>query len=292
MRCASYCTCDLYNLKDLSDGVSSNMLSNITSCSSYNLYAGNTVLHICCTLNDDDNDDDKKQKSQKSQPPCHIFVFNYGCVVFWGGNEAFESAVIKSIAIHGKNSFVEPIVDVDLYQVCSKDDSHIDVENDIIHVHVEDTFILLAFAYGLSQSVKLITFENAIEKTIETNKELPFELMSTGKTSLSRRSLAKKIGSLFAKRHLITLNSNILDIPEFFWKRPKYEVYYKMVMDHLELRQRIGLLNDRLNIIHELYTILSDELKQSNSLRLEWIVILLIFFEVLLSVLRDVLKVF
>ena len=52
----------------------------------------------------------------------------------------------------------------------------------------------LAFSYGLSQSVKLSVFEDSADKTIEENKSIPADLIQTGKISLSKKLLAKKIG--------------------------------------------------------------------------------------------------
>ena len=106
----------------------------------------------------------------------------------------------------------------------------------------------------------------------------------TGNISLSRKSLAKKIGTLFVERNYINLNSDILDTPDFFWRRAKYEPYYEMSIDFMDIKQRLGILNSRLDIIHELYGILSTELQHIHSSRLEWIIIFLILIEVLLGV--------
>lgn len=278
MRCASYCTCDSYDLKGLYA-----FLSGTSVCQSCSLHAGGTVLHMHY---------EGVVDAEGTATARDAFVFHYGCVVLWGWDEGSELALINSIASCGRGNFDTPVVDVDLYRVLDGQDSYVDTEDDIMYVKGGDTFVLLAFSCGLSQSVKLITFEDSVDRTIEENKQLPFELMNTGQTSLSRQGLAKKIGSLFAKRHLVTLSSSILDTPEFFWKRPKYEPYYDMTISNLELKQRISVLNDKLNIIHELYSFLSDELQQSNSSRLEWIIIALISLEAVISVLRDVLKIF
>jgi uncharacterized Rmd1/YagE family protein len=274
MRCTSYCTADSYNIRSVHD-----LFVHNTRYSICKLYDHSAVLHLCFIGGDSTS---KKQD---------VFIFEYGCVVFWGGEKKFEAEILKHLSVYAKNLLSEQIVDNCSYEISRKGSTAINDETDVIHLCSHDSLIKLSFSYGLSQSVKLITFEDSVDRTIEENKVLPQELMQKGTISLSRRSLAKKIGMLFAERHLISLNASILDTPEFFWKRPKYEPYYEMAIKNLELRQRIDVLNDRLDIIHELYTILSNDLQHSSSARLEVTIVLLILIEVLLLILKDILHV-
>jgi len=104
--------------------------------------------------------------------------------------------------------------------------------------------------------------------------------------------LSKKIGALFAERNSINLHSNILDTPEFFWRRPTYEHYYLIATEYLDLTTRLDILNSRLDIIHELYDILSSELNHRHSARLELTIILLILIEVVVVLRNEFLKFF
>ena len=273
MKCISCCSCDTYNIKELHIYFKNH--KNYPVCK---LYDNNEVLHL--------------QHVTDNNTHLEIFLFAYGCIVLWGCDEEFTLKFIDYIKKYSVRTLHSTVIECDLYKISDTNETYIEGGTDVMHIEDGNASIMLTFSYGLSQSVKLITFEDSVARTIEENKGLPFELMNTGKTSLSRISLAKKIGSLFAKRHLINLNSSILDTPEFFWKRPKYEPYYKMIIENLELVQRIKVLNDRLNIIHELYNILSDELQHTNSSRLEWIIIFLILFEVVLSIMRDIPRLF
>lgn len=171
--------------------------------------------------------------------------------------------------------------------VTPQESSYVDEESDTIVLDSDDPHIKLSFSYGLSQSVKLSVFETSVEKTIDDNKKIPNELIQTGKISMSRKALAKKIGTLFAERNFINLNSDILDTPDFFWRRPKYEPYYEMAVQFMDIKQRLIILNSRLKIIHELYEILSTELHHIHSSRLELIIIYLIFIEVMMAIMRD-----
>ncbi|MEI6628395.1 MAG: RMD1 family protein, partial [Alphaproteobacteria bacterium] len=100
---------------------------------------------------------------------------------------------------------------------------------------------------------------------------------------LSRKKISQHLGKLFSQKNSINLDSYALDTPEFFWKRPRYEPFYQQAVDFLDIEVRLNILNGKLNLVHELYQILSDELKHAHSSFLEWIIIVLILFEVIIS---------
>ena len=267
MQCASYCTGRFYNLSAISEYLSK---ANVV----HRVY-GVDVLHMETEHMDIDQKGD-------------VFVFNYGCVILWGFNQSNEEKILKKLSGFLDDEIPEYITDRCHYSIVEKEENtRVDEENDTIVLHSKDPQVKLSLSYGLSQSVKLSLFESSVEKTIDDNKKIPSELIKTGKISMSRKGLAKKIGTLFAERNFINLNSDILDTPDFFWRRPKYEPYYDMAVQFMDIKQRLIILNSRLTIIHELYEILSTELHHIHSSRLELIIIYLILMEVLIAIMRD-----
>ena len=53
--------------------------------------------------------------------------------------------------------------------------------------------------------------------------------------------------------------------------------------NYLDIRTRVEILNQRLNVIHDLFEMLGTELNHSHSNRLEWTIIWLILIEVIIS---------
>jgi len=266
MQCASYCTGRYYNLFAISEYFSK---LDIT----HKIY-GRDVLYL---------ESEHLGIAQNSD----IFIFSYGCVIFWGLDHVNEEKILNKIVEFLDDIIPEAITDRCNYVITQQESSYVDEESDTIVLDSDDPHIKLSFSYGLSQSVKLSVFEASVEKTIDDNKKIPHELIKTGKISMSRKGLAKKIGTLFAERNFINLNSDILDTPDFFWRRPKYEPYYEMAVQFMDIKQRLIILNSRLKIIHELYEILSTELHHIHSSRLELIIIYLILIEVMIAIMRD-----
>lgn len=269
MRCAYYCSGEAYDLHAAAQ--------HFAKRGYYTKIYAPEVLHLQFPAHDKFSGED-------------FFVFSYGCATFWGVSATREEEALKALVPFLQDSFERNISDSCKYQIDNSEESGIDEENDIISLESTDPLIKLSLSYGLSQSVRLTVFENSADRTIEANKSIPKEMMRTGKISFSKRNVAQKIGELFAERNSINLHSTILDTPEFFWRRPKYESYYDMAVKFMDIKTRLHILNTRLDVIHELYEILSNELQHIHTSRLEMIIILLIFFEVLVIIFRDLLR--
>lgn len=259
MRCASYCTAERYNTHALAA-----LFKDEHTPTFYD-----DVIHIQLGKG-------------------HAFFFSYGCVCFWGLDEETEKSTLQRIEPYCMNP--NTLITNENTTFTYGRETTIDEESDLIILGSEDVLIKLSLAHGLAQSVKLDVFENSINATIQGTRHLPAELARKGKISLSRRKIAQQIGALFAQRTSINLYSDILDQPEFFWRRPSYAPYYAMASEYMDINTRLDILNRKLDVIHELYGILSDELKHAHSSFLEIIIICLIVTEVLLVIFLDVLK--
>ena len=161
------------------------------------------------------------------------------------------------------------------------------IEEDEIVLQNKSILLKLAISYGIAQSVKLAIFEEMIQKTIDNTKHLPSSLAKKGKIALSRKEISRKMGEIFIERNFINLHSEILDTPEFFWNHPELEPFYRRTSHYLDVTKRVEVLNKRLGVVHELFEILSNELNHQHSSRLEWTIIILIFIEIMIVVMRD-----
>lgn len=210
----------------------------------------------------------------------NICIFSYGCVTFWDLNEKQESAFLQTL-----KQFENGSIDAEYHLFDYKIDNEYKVSQDIITLSNQMPIEMqkLAVSYGISQSVKLSVFETRIDSTIEQTRYIPEELAHTGKISMSRKQLSKKIGALFLERNSINLHTDILDTPGFFWDHPEYDPIYMMTIKDLDLKSRTTVLNTRLDIIRELFDVLQDALNNRHATMLEWVIIILISIEVIIS---------
>jgi uncharacterized Rmd1/YagE family protein len=68
------------------------------------------------------------------------------------------------------------------------------------------------------------------------------------------------------------------------WDKPHLERLYARLEDEYELKERAESLNRKLGVIAETAQVLTDIIDTRRSLRLEVIIVLLILFEVLMTI--------
>src|SRR5690606_11446123 len=113
--------------------------------------------------------------------------------------------------------------------------TYINEEKNIIILGSEDSFIKLSVSHALAQSVKLNDLEDSVITLLKKTKPIQKELAQNGRVSLSKSELLKQLGMLFNARYSVNLHSDILDIPEFFWRRPSFEPIYNMTIEFQDI---------------------------------------------------------
>jgi len=216
----------------------------------------------------------------------HLFFFPYGALVCWGfslkkGLEFLEEA----------KEFTHQACDLETDEFTYTYGDTLKIFDDEITLPNPDILTKLALSHGIAQSVKLATFEILTQKTMHHTRRIPDDLAQHGKISLSRKEIRRKMGQLFIDRNSINLHTNVLDLPDFFWDHSDLEPLYKAIANYLDIKNRNEVLNQRLDVIRELFEMLGNELNHQHSNRLEWTIIWLIVIEVIISVLSDVLRV-
>jgi len=262
MDCCAFCTANSYTIKPLYEAMRA----------SYKATLFRDCFHVAM---------------QRDGKTFDAFFFSYGAAVFWGipkeiGLKILHEDVHSFELHHISNELAETDEFTYAYGSPAK------IFEDEITLPSEDLLIKLAFSHGIAQSVKLGTFESRLHRTFNTTKKIPEDLAEQGKIPLSRREIRKKMGELFIERNSINLHMDVLDTPEFFWEYRELEVYYTLIANYLDIKTRVEVLNQRLDVIHGLFEMLGTELNHLHSNRLEWIIIVLIMFEVTISLLRDV----
>ncbi len=262
MRCASYCTAAEYNISQLVDHLNDAGLEPKYF---------DDVVHA--------------QKENKNRDHLvDIFFFPFGCVTIWGADETQERDILKQFEIDTVEKLLNPTSDFIYYKPdVGAPRTYINEEKNEIILNEDSVFIKLSISHALAQSVKLNSLELSIATLLEQTSPIQKELARTGGVSLSKKQISKQVGILFNERYSVNLHSDILDTPEFFWRRPSFEPLYLMTAEFQDIQIRQNILNHRLDTIHELYQILSNELNYKHSTRLEVIIILLIGIEVVVG---------
>ncbi len=208
-------------------------------------------------------------------------IFSYGSVVHWQVSSEEQSRLDKLLLAYAENPL--PAVEEDHFTFALNCVTTRIVE-DHIEVESSDPILMFSLSQGMAQSIKLASFETQALATINNTRYIPKSLAENGEIKLNREQIAKIRGQLFLTKSDIILNYDLLDTPEFFWEYPEYERYYNITAKYLEITPRTQVLSKKLETIHELFEMLADEQKHRHSTILEWIIIGLIAFEIVMTI--------
>jgi uncharacterized Rmd1/YagE family protein len=234
------------------------------------------------------------------------FLFAFGCLVCWDCTEEQLQSLQTLITPFLGRSVKEPMKDKVVYTSASARIEGLGATSDgetvtaerlkpkIIYGNIQMTsvnlFEKLAYSYALAQSVRLDVFEADIEEAISATSQIPVHLAKVGTVGLSNRAVTIKMGELFLQRSNVNLHSDILDTPELFWEFDEYEQMYVLGRSYLDIDKRITILNQRLDIMRDLYEMLQNELNVKHSAKIEIIIIVLILAEIVLQVMGMVIS--
>lgn len=227
----------------------------------------------------------------------YVFIFDFGVVIFWNIGDLEIKDFLQKInnVLVKKYTPNECEKDIMFYYPEFFDFSKI--EDNVIYLISDNIDEKFTHSYALGQSLKLEIFENQIENNFKNANEIPEILSKKGEINLSKKEVYKMIGNLFMLRNKINFINGIVDTPEYFWNNEQLEKTFNIAKDYYDINERLEILNDRLNLIKELYELLNEDLHNKHTTKLEIIVMFLILIEVGIEVvwnilIKDVFKLF
>ncbi|GAA5943515.1 hypothetical protein JCM3775_001381 [Rhodotorula graminis] len=252
----------------------------------------------------------------ESSEPAHevgeVFVFESGTVVLWGlsmhAAETFLRKVIRGGAA-GTGVYIEegrygePETELLEYWVgkgptrMSGDaillstppvDADLPTAGQVPAPPSKGLLERLAFSAGMARVTKLGVYEEQFDEFAEGVAGIPKLLESGSESPVKKHDIIKRVGTLHAFRQKLNLeDENLLDEPEFLWEDADLHAHYTSICKALEFESRLTTLNDRVDYAFSLQTTLMELLNTKTSHRLEWIIIILIAFEISLVLYRE-----
>lgn len=134
---------------------------------------------------------------------------------------------------------------------------------------------------SLARSSSLSVLEDRLDAHIASVSLLPRALEKFGAQPLGRREVIRKIGEIMTLRMAVnTRGGGLEETPEFFWSEPELEDYFDSVAKEFEIKERVDLLNKKIDYAQEIQNTLRALLTEASGHRMELIIIALIAVEV------------
>lgn len=237
----------------------------------------NDALHLTSKYTVDDHHQHKE-----------FFLFREGSLVCWDVPELERRELVNFLVSHMKEHYSLPMItdehDESMeFSVVENGSKLINGKFLVKSTEKEINLDKYAFSNALSHSVKLSIWESSLDELIDSIEYLSDELREGKKFSMPKPELRKKLGEIFALRHLVNLSSDLLDIPDFYWDREDLERIYKSSYLYLNIGKRTTVINKKLDHCAELLELVDSKDNDAKHTRLEWIIIILIAIEVIFA---------
>jgi len=142
---------------------------------------------------------------------------------------------------------------------------------------------LLLVAQAVAMSVALAVEERRVGLTFERIQAVASQLQGGRLPSGNQSDLLKQIGEALATQHRLAARVDLDDKPDVLWDHPELERFWAKLVEEYDLPQRGRALNRKLDVIKETAATITDLMATRTSHRLEWYIIGLILFEVVLG---------
>jgi uncharacterized Rmd1/YagE family protein len=207
-------------------------------------------------------------------------LFRYGVVVLFGVTHPGEARFVDTLKPLLTNPYPAP--EIEEMEIHSGRNS-IGVQSGAVSLDDISLEKLQVIADALSKNLVLTLYEKKVAGEFDKIEPLAQELATHGKVSAGSKKLLSKIGHMLLIEHRMVGRAEIGDKPETLWDFPHLEGLYASMEDEFELKERQSALDRKLGLISDTAQTLADVWDNKQLHKLEWYVIALILFEIILG---------
>lgn len=207
-------------------------------------------------------------------------LFRYGVVVFFGVKGTDEIRFIDSLKPLITNPYPSPeIGELEIH--CGK--TALGVQSGAVSLDEISLEKIQLIADALSKNLLLSLYENKVAGEFDKIEPLAQQLATRGRVRADSRTLLSKIGNMLLIEHRMVGRAELGDKPEILWDFPHLGGLYASLEDEFELLERHAALERKLSLISDTAQTLADVWDTRQLHKLEWYVIALIVFEIIIS---------
>lgn len=214
-------------------------------------------------------------------------LFRYGAAVLFNLSPLEEVSFLAQLKPLLRDAFKEPEVEAAVLHIGADNER---VEGGSVRLRDFGVERLQVVADALAKSAFLSHYEGSIEAAFESIEPFAHALRQDARMSgpLSGRErfkdaqLLEHIGSILLIEHKMVGLVAVRDKPETLWERPDLERLYARLEDEYELRERHGALERKLAVLSRTAETVLNLLQHKSGLRVEWYIVALIVFEIVL----------
>ncbi|KAJ8710977.1 hypothetical protein PYW07_008219 [Mythimna separata] len=223
--------------------------------------------------------------------PREIIFFREGGIVFWNCTELEASNVLDFVRPYEIESYPKDVVEKErevmtyVYHPNTKK-CHLQESSFVLVPKRDNSLERYTFSHAMVQSARLGAWESRLEALAASVSSHTAAMQQDGAAHVDKKEVVRKLGELFSLRHMLNVESDLLDTPDFYWEEEQLERLYSSTVAYFTISRRTRVLNERLAHCVELLELLSSWAADRHHVRLEWMVIALILAEVCFELLH------
>jgi len=227
-------------------------------------------------------------------PNSFLFVYNYGSVVFFNVPEELQEKELSAIQEYRISAEQSRATDIFLLEVKEGVVTVPPQAPGVANKVYFDRVVVSSFSYEivkivcmlLAESTALEYYEILIENLLVKINSYSKTLRRQGKMLESTEDLIKFIGLCMDTKQEIISNLYIVDSPDETWESVELDKIHQELKVMMEIDIRYRGLEYKIKIIQESIEVIVDLSKSKRETLLEMVIILLITFEIIISIIK------
>ncbi|CAN0825250.1 Protein RETARDED ROOT GROWTH-LIKE [Linum grandiflorum] len=215
---------------------------------------------------------------------CYMVVFQYGSIVLFNAREHEVDGYLKIVRNHA--SGLLPDMRRDEYEVREKPTLDTWMEAGLDHIMLQYLNIdgIRTIGSVLGQSIALDYYGRQVDGMVAEFTDINRGMEKTGTFSMDSKKLFQLVGKANSNLADIILKLGLFERSDIAWKDAKYGQIWEYLRDEFELTQRFASLDFKLKFVEHNIRFLQEILQNRKSDFLEWLIIVLISVEIVISV--------
>ena len=216
-------------------------------------------------------------------------VFRYGVVVLFGLSVLEEDEVLRALELRIVRPFEAREDETASIEISSDREEQV-LPGGKIFLKAITLEHLLVISDAIAKSVVLARFEREVASVFDVIEPFARRLAEKGRTRGGRRALLMHIGRAMLVQHRVSGRFAVAEKPDAVWERPDLDRLYSRLQDEYELPERAEALSRKLTVISETAELFADMIDTQRSLRLEILVVILILFEIMVTIYQIIVR--
>ena len=215
-----------------------------------------------------------------------VLVFSFGSIVFIN----YSSPLEINAFLNYLHSF-ETDIDVknagrysDDYSLHLKETESIELTDEYVVVPEYESYYPELISTVLAKSVALEKTEEQLGQ-INDKLETMIDRLEKGKLRIGNKELARTTAKIIRHEYNTLAYIMILDKPDITWTSSSAGDFYDRMLEFFELNDRYKILKSKTEILYNIMDGFSTISHSIRGLFVEWIIVILILFEIVLSLL-------